>query len=171
MDYWSTNHNKRKFNKNMSIEYKKSIFNSENNDNEQKSKNTSINKQSLNLFKGIVKIAKKSLKEKNPSEAQSNIVNNDNNIFDFTNFVYNNEEHLDDDKFSIIKSPKYNNTIRNDNIISLSPTIRSKNRTFNKNKSALDLLDLSKNIYKEKNLKKVYLIKIQKEYLLIIIIV
>ena len=153
MDYWSTNHNKRKFNKNMSIEYKKSIFNSENNDNEQKSKNTSINKQSLNLFKGIVKITKKTFKEKNPSEAQSNIVNND-NIFDFTNFVYNNEEHLEDDKFSLIKSPKNNNTIRNDNIISLSPTIRSKNRTFNKNKSALELLDLSKNIYKEKNLKK-----------------
>ena len=47
----------------MSIEYKKSIFNSENNDNEQKSKNTSINKQSLNLFKGIVKITKRTLKE------------------------------------------------------------------------------------------------------------
>ena len=153
MDYWPTNPKKRKFNKNMSIEYKKSIFNSENNDNEQKSKNTSINKQSLNLFKGIVKITKRTLKEKKSPEAQSNIVNNDNNIFDFTNFVYNNEEHLDVDKFSIIKSPKNNNTIRNDNIISLSPTLRSK-RTFNKNKSALELLDLSKNIYKEKNLKK-----------------
>ena len=154
MEYWSTNHNKRKFNKNMSIEYKNSIFNSENNDNEQKSKNTSINKQSLNLFKGIVNITKRTLKEKKSPEAQSNIVNNDNNIFDFTNFVYNNEEHLEDDKFSLIKSPKYNNAIRNDNIISLSSTLRSKNRTFNKNKSALELLDLSKNIYKEKNLKK-----------------
>ena len=154
MEYWSTNHNKRKFNKNMSIEYKNSIFNSENNDNEQKSKNTSINIHSFNLFKDIVKITKRTLKEKKSPEAQSNIVNNDNNIFDFTNFVYNNEEHLEDDKFSLIKSPKYNNAIRNDNIISLSSTLRSKNRTFNKNKSALELLDLSKNIYKEKNLKK-----------------
>ena len=110
MDYWPTNPKKRKLNKNMSIEYKNSIFNSENNDNEQKSKNTSINKQSLNLFKGIVKITKRTLKEKKSPEAQSNIVNNDNNIFDFTNFIYNNEEHLDDDKFSIIKSPKNNNT-------------------------------------------------------------
>ena len=154
MDYWSTNNNKKQYRKNLSIEYKKPIFQSENNDNEQKSKNSNINNETLNLFKGIVKVTKKSLKEKKTPETQSNTVNNNNNIFDFANSVYNNEEHLYDDKFFTIKSPKNNNPTKSDNVISLSPTLKSKNRIFNKYKSSLELFDLSKNISKEKNLKK-----------------
>ena len=132
MDYWSTNHNKKQNRKNLSIEYKKPIFQSENNDNEQKSKNSNINNETLNLFKGIVKVTKKSLKEKKTPETQSNTVNNNNNIFDFANSVYNNEEHLYDDKFFNIKSPKNNNPTKSDNVISLSPTLKSKNRIFDK---------------------------------------
>jgi hypothetical protein len=132
MDYWSTNNNKKQYRKNLSIEYKKPIFQSENNDNEQKSKNSNINNEALNLFKGIVKVTKKSLKEKKTPETQSNTVNNNNNIFDFANSVYNNEEHLYDDKFFIIKSPKNNNPTKSDNVISLSPTLKSKNRIFDK---------------------------------------
>ena len=132
MDYWSTNNNKKQNRKNLSIEYKKPIFQSENNDNEQKSKNSNINNETLNLFKGIVKVTKKSLKEKKTPETQSNTVNNNNNIFDFANSVYNNEEHLYDDKFFTIKSPKNNNTTKSDNVISLSPTLKSKNRIFDK---------------------------------------
>ena len=132
MDYWSTNHNKKQNRKNLSIEYKKPIFQSENNDIEQKSKNSNINNETLNLFKGIVKVTKKSLKEKKTPETQSNTVNNNNNIFDFANSVYNNEEHLYDDKFFIIKSPKNNNPTKSDNVISLSPTLKSKNRIFDK---------------------------------------
>ena len=86
----------------------------------------------LNLFKGIVKVTKKSLKEKKTPETQSNTVNNNNNIFDFANSVYNNEEHLYDDKFFTIKSPKNNNPTKSDNVISLSPTLKSKNRIFDK---------------------------------------
>ena len=67
MDYWSTNKNKKQYRKNLSIEYKKPIFQSENNDIEQKSKNSNINNETLNLFKGIVKVTKKSLKEKKDS--------------------------------------------------------------------------------------------------------
>ena len=132
MDYWSTNHNKKQCRKNLSIEYKKPIFQSENNDIEQKSKNSNINNETLNLFKGIVKVTKKSLKEKKTPETQSNTVNNNNNIFDFANSVYNNEEHLYDDKFFIIKSPKNNNPTKSDKVISLSPTLKSKNRIFDK---------------------------------------
>ncbi len=132
MDYWATNHNKKQNKKNLSIEYKKPIFQSENNDNEQKSKNSNINNETLNLFKGIVKVTKKSLKEKKTPETQSNTVNNNNNIFDFANSVYNNEEHLYDDKFFIIKSPKNCNPTKSDNVISLSPTLKSKNRIFDK---------------------------------------
>jgi len=132
MDYWSTNNNKKQCRKNLSIEYKKPIFQSENNDNEQKSKNSNINNETLNLFKGIVKVTKKSLKEKKTPETQSNTVNNNNNIFDFANSVYNNEEHLYDDKFFTIKSPKNNNPTKSDNVISLSPTLKSKNRIFDK---------------------------------------
>ena len=132
MDYWSTNHNKKQNRKNLSIEYKKPIFQSENNDNEQKSKNSNINNETLNLFKGIVKVTKKSLKAKKTPETQSNTVNNNNNIFDFADSVYNNEEHLDDDKFFTIKSPKNNNPTKSDNVISLSPTLKSKNRIFDK---------------------------------------
>ena len=132
MDYWATNNNKKQNRKNLSIEYKKPIFQSENNDIEQKSKNSNINIETLNLFKGIVKVTKKSLKEKKTPETQSNTVNNNNNIFDFADSVYNNEEHLYDDKFFIIKSPKNCNPTKSDNVISLSPTLKSKNRIFDK---------------------------------------
>lgn len=132
MEYWPTNHNKKSYEKNLSIEYKKPICQTQNNDNEQKSKNSNINNETLNLFKGIVKVTKKSLKEKKTPETQSNTVNNNNNIFDFANSVYNNEEHLYDDKFFTIKSPKNCNPTKSDNVISLSPTLKSKNRIFDK---------------------------------------
>ena len=113
-----------------------------------------IKKHYIYLFKGIVKVTKKSLKEKKTPETQSNIVNTNNNILDFTYYVYNNEEHLDNDKSLIIKSPKKQNIIKSDKIISLSPTLKSKTKTINKYKSSLELFDFSKNISKEKNLKK-----------------
>ena len=132
MDYWPTNHNKKPCRKNKSIEYKKPLSQSENNDNEQKSKNSNTDKEILNLFKGNIKVTKKSLKEKKAPEAQYNIVNNNNNIFDFTNFVYNNEEHLNNDKFYIIKSSKNNNSPKYNNAISPSVTLKSKHKAFNK---------------------------------------
>ena len=87
MDYWPTNHNKKPCRKNLNIGYKKPIFHSVNNDNEQKNNNSNIGKETLNLFKGIVKVTKRSLKEKKTPETQFNIVNNNNNILDFTHFV------------------------------------------------------------------------------------
>ena len=153
MKYWPTNHNKKKYSKKLSIEYKKPTSHSEKSDNEQKSKNPNMDKENLNLFKGIVKVTKKSLKEKKTPETQSNTINN--NIFDFTNFVYNNEEHLNNDKFYIIKSSKNNNSQKYNNVISLSGTLKSKHKAFNKYKSSLDHMDFSK----EQNIKKTLLNK------------
>ena len=150
MDYWSTNHNKKQNRKNLSIEYKKPIFQSENNDNEQKSKNSNTNKESLYLFNGIVKVTKKSLKEKKNSE----ILNTNNDIINFTNCLYNNEEHLDDDKSLIIKNSENNNIISNYNIITPSSTLKSKKNILDKSKSSLELSVLSKDISKENNIKK-----------------
>ena len=112
-----------------------------------------MDKESLNLFKGIVKVTKRSLKEKKTPETQSNTINN--NIFDFTNFVYNNEEHLNNDKFYIIKSSKNNNSPKYNNAISPSVTLKSKHKAFNKYKSSLDLMDFSK----DQNIKKTLLNK------------
>ena len=154
MNYWPTNHNKKAYKNHLSIEYKIPICHSENNDNEQKSKNSNANKESLNLFKGIVKVTKKKLKEKDNPEIKSNILDNNNDIVNFTNCLYNNEEHLDDDKSYVIKSFKNNNTIRNFNIITPTSTLKSKNKILDKSKSSLDLSELSKDISKEQNIKK-----------------
>ena len=86
MDYSPVNHNKKIYSKHLTIEYKKPLCNSENNDNdnELKSKNSNRDKETLNLFKGIVKMTKRTLNEKQTPETQSNTINNNNNnIFDF----------------------------------------------------------------------------------------
>ena len=153
MNYLSINHNKKKYSKKLSIEYKKPTSHSEKSDNEQKSKNSNMDKENLNLFKGIIKVTKKSLKEKKTPETQSNTINN--NIFDFTNHIYNNEEHLNNGKFYIIKSSKNNNSQKYNNVISLSGTLKSKHKAFNKYKSSLDHMDFSK----EQNIKKTLLNK------------
>ena len=150
MKYWPTNHNKKKYSKKLSVEYKKPTSHSEKSDNEQKSKNYNMDKENSNLFKGIIKVTKKSLKEKKTPETQSNTINN--NIFDFTNFVYNNEEHLNNDKFYIIKSSKNNNSPKYNNAISPSSILESKNKIFNKSKSSLEISNLSNHVSKEQNI-------------------
>ena len=65
-----------------------------------------MEKETLNIFKGIVKLTKRTLNEKQTPETQSNAINNNNNnIFDFTNYLYNKEEHFDKDKLYIINNP------------------------------------------------------------------
>jgi len=157
MDYSPVNHNKKIYSKHLTIEYKKPLCNSENNDNdnELKSKNSNIDKETLNLFKGIVKLTKRTLNEKQTPETKSNTLNNNNNnIFDFTNYLYNNEEHLDKDKLCIIANTKNIHSYRHDKVISPSPTLKPRNKVFDKSRSSLHLSNLSKNaISKEKNLK------------------
>ena len=150
MKYWPTNHNKKKYSKKLSVEYKKPISYSEKSDNEQKSKISNMDKENLNLFKGIIKVTKKSLKEKKTPETQSNTIHN--NIFDFTNFIYNNEEHLNNDKFYIIKSSKNNNSPKYNNAISPSSILESKNKIFDKSKSSLELSNISNHVSKEQNI-------------------
>ena len=66
--------------------------------------NRDFDNKTLNLFKGIVKIkntsSKKQIKEQN---IESNSANNK-NIFQFTNFLYNNEEHLHKNQIHILKN-------------------------------------------------------------------
>ena len=160
MKYWPKNRNKKKYCKKLSVEFKKPITHSENNDNEKKSKNSN---ETLNLFKGIVKVTKKTLKEKNTPETQSNTINNNNNIFDFTNYVYNNEEHLNNDKLNIIKSSKDNNSPTYYNAISPSSILKSKNKIFNKSKSSLEISNFSNHISNEQIMKKTFFNKNSKK--------
>ena len=70
--------------------------------------NRDFDNKTLNLFKGIVKIkntsSKKKIKEQN---IESNSANNK-NIFQFTNFLYNNEEHLHKNQIHILKNSENN---------------------------------------------------------------
>ena len=70
--------------------------------------NRDFDNKTLNLFKGIVKIkntsSKKQIKEQN---IESNSANNK-NIFQFTNFLYNNEEHLHKNQIHILKNSENN---------------------------------------------------------------
>ena len=155
MDFSPVNHhNKKVYSKHLTIEYKKPLCHSEHNDNELKSKNSNMEKETLNLFKGIVKLTKRTLNEKQTPETQSNTINNNNNnVFDFTNYIYNNEEHLDKDKLCVITNPKIIKSWRNEKAISPSPSLKPRKKAFDKSRSSLHLSNLSKNISKEKNLK------------------
>ena len=71
MDYWDSKYNKSRNPK----KQKKRDYEIQNND-----KQSSIDKETLNLFKGIVKVTQRTLKEKKTPETQSNTINNNNNI-------------------------------------------------------------------------------------------
>jgi len=76
-------------------------------------------------------MTKRTLNEKQTPETQSNTINNNNNnIFDFTNYLYNNEEHLDKDKLCIIINPKNIHSYKHDNAISQSPTLKLRYKAF-----------------------------------------
>ena len=70
--------------------------------------NRDFDNKTLNLFKGIVKIkntsSKKQIKEQN---IESNSANNK-NIFQFTNFLYNNGERLHKNQIHILKNSENN---------------------------------------------------------------
>ena len=100
MDFNSSKHNILNSNR-LTIIYKKSnkLCQSHSEMSEAQKNNPNIDEETKNLFKGIVKIT-----TKNPN--QSPIVrykSTNNNIFDFTNELYNNEEHLNKNQ---ILSPK-----------------------------------------------------------------
>ena len=143
MDKSKMNHNKH-YTKKLSVEFKKPFCHSLLNENEERSNINNADKETLNLFKGIVKVTQKSLIDKRSPETQSNTINNNfNNIFDFTNCLYNNEEHLDDNQIYLIKIPGKGHK----KIISPQATINSRDKKSEKSKSSLELS-------KEQNLKK-----------------
>ena len=150
MDYWPTNHNKKVVSKKLSVEFRNPLAHSENNNNDIKSDSSNLDKETLNLFKGIVKVTQRTLKEKKTPETLSNTMNNNNNIFDFANFLYNNEEHLDDDKSSIIKNPENANSLQYKNVMTPSATLKSKAKRFDKSPNSLNLSVISKG----QNIKK-----------------
>ena len=141
----------KEYNKKLSIDTPRSLnlnqSHSENNEEESWNK-SKIDNNTLNLFK--VKINnKRTLKAKKTPETKSNSINNCNDIFDFTNFLYNREEHLDNNPLNIIKNPK-----NPKKIISPTNTLDSRNKKFEKSHTSLELVNLSKGITKEKNIKK-----------------
>ena len=135
MDYWDLKYNKSRNPK----KQKKRDYEIQNND-----KQSSIDKETLNLFKGIVKIK---AKDKKVTED-----NNDkkNNIFDFANDVYNDEEHLYSKKqINVNKKSNNNSIVNNNNNTSGSILHFYKNRVDTSN-SSIDIW----NFPKGKNMKK-----------------
>ena len=106
-----------------------------------------FDKETLNLFKGIVKIKDLSSKKQNKAPIiKSNSVNNNKNIFEFANFLYNNEEHLQKNEVLTVKHSE-NNPSQND---ILSPV-----KSFTHNFSTNGKFRSSKivmNFSKEKNI-------------------
>ena len=136
MDYWDSKYNKSRNPK----KQKKRDYEIQNND-----KQSSIDKETLNLFKGIVKIK---TKDKKVTEDNND---NKNNIFDFANDVYNDEEHLYSKNNQITTNKKSNNNsiVNNNNNTSGSILHFYKNRVDTSN-SSIDIW----NFPKGKNMKK-----------------
>ena len=105
-----------------------------------------FDKETLNLFKGIVKIKDLSSKKQNKAPIiKSNSVNNNKNIFEFANFLYNNEEHLHKNEILTVKHSE-NNPSQND---ILSP-IKSFTHKFSTN-GKFGFSKMVMNFSKEKN--------------------
>ena len=146
MDYWDSKYNKSRNPK----KQKKRDYEIQNND-----KQSSIDKETLNLFKGIVKIK---AKDKKVTED-----NNDkkNNIFDFANDVYNDEEHLYSKKqINVNKKSNNNSIVNNNNNTSGSILHFYKNRVDTSN-SSIDIW----NFPKGKNMKKTVIHKSSRKLL------
>ena len=136
----------------MSLEFKNPFCHSINNEKEEKSNYTNID--TPNLYRVYIKETQNSLKEKKSPETQSNSINNNYNIFNFTDYLYNKEEHLDDNQKHIIKINGNKKLLKENNNISPKETFNSKNKKSEKSRSSLELSNLSKKILKEQNLKK-----------------
>ena len=94
-----------KNNNKLTIEHKflKKIEQSHSENNEKSNNKQNMDKETLNLFKGIVKLKKSNIK-KTPETKY----NTTDNIFNFTNYLYNNEEHLYKNQFIKLKHPENN---------------------------------------------------------------
>ena len=147
MDYHPSNYNKQNSNR-LTINYKYSIKSnkcrSENNDEPDEKLN--FDKETLNLFKGIVKI--KSVQSNNNLKApiiKYNSANSNSHIYDFTNNLYNNEEHLNKNQNFTFKN--YENDSPKDNTMSPIKTFSSyllPNQNFRRSKSSMMIVDFSK---------------------------
>ena len=85
---------------------------------------SNIDKETINLFKGIVKI--KSVQSNNNLKApiiKYNSANSNSHIYDFTNNLYNNEEHLITNQILTFKN--YENDSPKDNTMSPIKTFSS----------------------------------------------
>ena len=135
MDYWDSKYSKSRNPK----KQKKRDYEIQNND-----KQSSIDKETLNLFKGIVKIKAKDKKVTEDNNDKNN------NIFDFANDVYNDEEHLYSKKqINVNKKSNNNSIVNNNNNTSGSILHFYKNRVDTSN-SSIDIW----NFPKGKNMKK-----------------
>ena len=76
--------------------------------NEVQNDNLDFNKETLNLFNGVVKFTKIDHKKQDKTHIiKSNSISNK-NLFYFTDLLYNNEEHLNNDQIHILKNSEYN---------------------------------------------------------------
>ena len=112
-----------------------------------------FDKETLNLFKGIVKIKDISSKKQNKAPIiKSNSVNNNKNIFEFANFLYNNEEHLHKNEVLTVKHSE-NNPSQND-ILSPIKSFTHKFTTNGKLRSSKMVMNFSKEKNNASDIKK-----------------
>ena len=102
-----------------------------------------LNKKTLNLFEGITKITNIKTNKQNKSPILKSISIIDKNIFDLTDSLYNNEEHLNKNQIHILKN--------NEDDPSLTSSLSPKKNLTHKNQSS----KLIKNLSKEKNINTI----------------
>ena len=132
----------------------KELINSQS-DNNSKS---NIDEETLNLFKGIVKITKISNSKLNKKPIKKSIsANNTQNIFEFTKKLFDNEEHMNKDQICSVKNSE--NNPHQDEIlspISRTPHNLSSNRKLIKSQSSKVFLINSPERNKNTNPKSLF---------------
>ena len=119
---------------------------------------SNIDEETLNLFKGIVKITKISNSKANKKPIEKSIsANNTHNIFEFTKHLFNNEEHMNKDQICSVKHSE--NNFHQDKIlspISRTPHNFSLNRKLIKSQSSKAFLNNSPEKNKNTNPKSLF---------------
>ena len=146
MDFLPTNIIEQSSNKMKNVNIKpKKLYQCNSEKNGTCNKKSNLDKETLNLLKGIVKITSVKTNSKNNIPIIKSNSENNKNIFGFTNYLFNNEEHLNKNLIHTLKN-KENKPSHNSSLSQIKSFTKnfSTDKKSDKSQSSKTLINFSK---------------------------
>ena len=146
MDFLPTNIIEQSSNKMKNVNIKpKKLYQCNSEKNGTCNKKSNLDKETLNLLKGIVKITSVKNNSKNNIPIIKSNSENNKNILGFTNYLFNNEEHLNKNIIHTLKN-KGNNPSQNSSLSQIKSFTKnfSTDKKSDKSQSSKTLINFSK---------------------------